>query len=146
MRTPNLKDSSQEHLQMQFLCNFRAKFGAEFAGSGGTDLASIAQQEMSKFRVKTKFAEAMKIKKRNRKRGRKSLVKQEAEITDLRLDHRKYGAWYLKPTLWEKRFHQISDSQKVAKIKARRKPASDFKNEPVAQATVRSQYFFGHNF
>ena len=37
-----------------------------------------------------------------------------------RLDHRKYGAWYLHPQKWEQRFHKMSDPKAISQIKARR--------------------------
>ena len=40
------------------------------------------------------------------------------------LDHRKYGAWYLPPRKWEKRFHSLSDPLDVEIIKARRQDRS----------------------
>ena len=35
------------------------------------------------------------------------------------LDHRNYGAWYLHPTKWEKRFQNLSDPKAIDIVKSR---------------------------
>ena len=37
----------------------------------------------------------------------------------IELDHRNYGAWYIDPTKWEKRFQNLSDPKSIDIIKAR---------------------------
>ena len=41
---------------------------------------------------------------------------EEVEEEAHRLDHRKYGAWYLKPNAWEKRFRDLHHPEALAQI------------------------------
>ena len=62
-------------------------------------------------------------------------------ITDLteevKFDHRNYGAWYLNPQKWEKRFHKMSDQRMVTKMKDRRVGKEDIKPTSEKELEVR---------
>ena len=73
------------------------------------DVGSITTQNLAKLR----FKKAIMDRKKEREKRRSTLrgMKTFAPVTpnrkpQLRLDRKNYGAWYLDPEDWEKRFHR----------------------------------------
>ena len=60
------------------------------------------------------------------------------------LDHRNYGAWYITPKNWEKRFHELSNPKAVEMIKHRRIPRGEkaaMKQETEVQKVQLKKYY-----
>ena len=89
---------------------------------------SIAAQGMAKL----KFKKIITDRKKERERRRSTMKGLGGkDISDLlppkpkpklRLDHRKYGAWYLKPDDWENRFQRKHKKSVVAVCVHKREP------------------------
>ena len=92
------------------------------------NVMSIAAQGMAKL----KFKKIITDRKKERERRRSTMKGLGGkDISDLlppkpkpklRLDHRKYGAWYLKPDDWENRFQRKHKKSVVAECVHKREP------------------------
>ena len=109
--------------------DFRAKFGQEVSGGRATSIFTISRSEVDKVKVFKKFLKHKEAKKKLKtkvkpKKLKKiplkdNLVSSTPDEPKIELDHRNYGAWYIDPTKWEKRFQNLSDPKSIDIIKAR---------------------------
>ena len=73
---------------------------------------------------KFKNYRSLKNKKLKKKKIKVVPVKKESDDTvkaepKMRLDHRNYGAWYIAPTKYQKRFEELSDPKSIEIVKSR---------------------------
>ena len=72
----------------------------------------ITTQNLAKLKFKKAIMDRKKAREKRKSTLRGLKARQAAQIAakkpkpKLRLDHRNYGAWYVKPEDWEKRFHR----------------------------------------
>ena len=116
---------------MGFYCiniNSRAKFGQEVSGGRATSIFTLSKSEVDKVKVFKKFLKHKEAKKKLKPKPKPKKLKRFPLKDNLgstpiepkiELDHRNYGAWYIEPTKWEKRFQNLSDPKSIDIIKAR---------------------------
>ena len=73
---------------------------------------------------KFKNYRSLKNKKLKKKKIKVVPVKKELDDTvkaepKIRLDHRNYGAWYIAPTKYQKRFEELSNPKSIELVKSR---------------------------
>ena len=126
------------------------------------DVCTITTQNLAKLKFKKKLMDRKKEREKRRStlRGLKAAQKASQAAAKpkpkLRLDHRNYGAWYIKPEDWEKRFHrktkkgaldqclhkrELRHPEKVSGTKDSKTgiSKSDFKKEETTQVTSPSE-------
>ena len=52
------------------------------------------------------------------------------------LDHRNYGAWYINPKKWDKRFQSLSDPKSIEMVRARNLAKKEKKNKSIISKDV----------
>ena len=52
------------------------------------------------------------------------------------LDHRNYGAWYISPKKWDKRFQSLSDPKSIEMVRARNLAKKEKKNKSIISKDV----------
>ena len=72
---------------------------------------------------KFKNYRSLKTKKLKKKKIKVVPVKKELDSVKaepkIKLDHRNYGAWYIAPTKYQKRFEELSDPKSIEIVKSR---------------------------
>ena len=72
-----------------------------------------------------KFKNYRSIKNKNLKKKKIKVVPVKKEFESvkpepkIKLDHRNYGAWYISPTKYQKRFEELSDPKSIEIVKSR---------------------------
>ena len=89
------------------------KFGLNVKGTRSFDISTIARQQIAKAKFRKKFQE-LSIDKHGKKLT--SSKKNPVPPIQPKLDHRNYGAWYIKPNDWESRFKKLSGVRTCDKI------------------------------
>ena len=104
-----------------------AKFGAEISGANSSSIFSISKSQIAKNKVSKKFQDNKTKRKEQKKSRRNAKVgpSEPPEEPKLNLDRKNYGAWYINPKKWEKRFQKLSDPKSIEHVKARRVPKGD---------------------
>ena len=93
--------------------NSLGKFKKRRVSLEKVDVGSITTQNLAKLRFKKAIMDRKEKREKRRSTLRGLMSKKDLFVTpkkkqNLRLDHRNYGAWYLDPEDWEKRFHRKS--------------------------------------
>ena len=133
---------TQDYSMVRKGINSWVSFGLNIRGAPKVmDIATIVKQQICKVKFKKQFDTIAVDKKKSRKRsikgGTRPNIRREHKQGDF-LDHRKYGAWYLKPTDWEERFKKLNGkSSSVNAITSGRKLLKQ-KNETKVTSAAES--------
>ena len=95
---------------------------------------------------KFKNYRSLKTKKVKKKKIKVVPVKKESDDTvkaepKMRLDHRNYGAWYIAPTKYQKRFEELSDPKSIEIVKSRIMEKKEKQNK-IDIKTVREKVIY----
>ena len=95
---------------------------------------------------KFKNYRSLKTKKVKKKKIKVVPVKKESDDTVkaepmMRLDHRNYGAWYIAPNKYQKRFEELSDPKSIEIVKSRIMEKKEKQNK-IDIKTVREKVIY----